>query len=195
MSSVTSYAEQISQVMTNYVATNHTTKYAMGGGLLCASAAVELGLRVLQNLAQAADPASRDEKFGETVSRNFGGMVLFGACATNAIPGLAALGAIVLIGNALLGDDSDDALVITKIMRTCRPLASEVGTLAWKITKAFVEAAFNILKAVLDVIYAILSPIGSALGHVFLAVLPKTPEGVAAVAVVGSIAIYKFYTK
>ena len=194
-----------SQAVTNYIAANHTTKCALIGGGLCAIAAAELAVRVLHNLYQVVtnDPARHHQKFGETVSRNFGGMVLFGACATNAIPGLAALGAIVLIGNAFLSQESDDALVITKATRALQPIAREFGNTAWNITKdlasaawnltsAFFETIGNIVKNAFKMIDAILRPIGRVLGTLFSAAIPKTRESVAAVAVVASIVIYRF---
>ena len=184
-------------MMAHYVDAHHTTRLALIGGGMCALATVELALRTLRNLWQVIsnDPAARREEFGETVSRNIGGMVLFGACATNAIPGLAVLGGTLLVANAVLSRPSHDALLVTKAIRFTKPLTEEVAKSAWSLVKTCLRTIFDIVKGIFDVISAILAPIGTALGRIFLAVIPKTPEAVAAVAVVGAIAIYKLVLK
>lgn len=198
MSSMT--LEGLSQVVTNYVANNHTTKLAFGCGLICAFAAIESACRVIHNLYQSTDESVRNNpKFSKDVSENLGGVVLFGLCASNAIPCTAAIGAGILLLNAVSDKHpADDALIITEILNKARPLViglckagGEVLDMAGKALWAIAKAVGHIVKFVFELIWKVMCAVGTILGPIFQIIIPSSPIGYAATALALAVIFYK----
>lgn len=190
MSSLT--LEGCTQLVTNYIAHNHTTNLALGSGVLCALVAIESAGRVLQNLFQAATnaPAYQNPTFGDNVGKNLGGAVFFGLCASNTIPRTAALGAFIFFMNAM-GKPDADALLTTRILHNVRPLASGAGNAAWKIIKAVAEAVGHVVKGIFDFVWNVMCAVGSVLNPIFKVIIPSSPVTFAATALAIAVIVYK----
>lgn len=177
--------------ITDYISAHHSTKLLVATGGICALAATEMAVRTIANFFQLAQNNNQIEKnqIAENLSRNLFGTALFGMFASNAIPHLSVIGALIFAGNALL-NNNEDALFVTNFVRVFKPLVSELFNSVRPFFKIIGDIVFSIFKT----IGKFLSPILSFLGSLLNAVIPKTPEAYAATFLAAAIGIYKVYS-
>lgn len=72
------------------------------------------------------DRATHIYRFRQKLFRNMGELVLMGECATNAIPGLAAIAGVIFVVNAIFETAQRDVLIITKAIRHFAQLTKEL---------------------------------------------------------------------
>ncbi len=186
---INGYIEQA----TGYVLSNYSTKVALASGALCAVAATEMAVRTLADMVGCITEKNEEVKarHAKNLSRDFFGAALFGMCASNAIPGIAALGALVFIGNACM-NKNEESLVTTKLIAPITPIVKKTVDILINVISNVAKSVFDICFAILEVVNATLAPILSCLGTVLKVVVPKSHEAVATVVVAGAILFYKY---
>jgi len=177
--------------ITDYISAHHSTKLLVATGGICALAATEMAVRTIANFFQLAQNNNQTEKnqIAENLSRNLFGTALFGMFASNAIPHLSVIGALIFAGNALV-NNNEDALFVTKFVRVFKPVA----TVLVDAGGDFLYRLWQLVSGIFEVIGDLLSPVFSFLGNILYAVIPKTPEAYAATFLAAAIGIYKVYS-
>ena len=174
------------------IATNYPTRIALGSAGFLAVATTEMAVRVFLDLRDcfSAQNSIQKELAGKNLSENLSGAMLFGMCASNAIPGIAAIGALIFIGNAIIKENKD-ALWTSQAICLFKPIVKTCVESLWKVASTVMRVVGDILKVIMETASNLLGPILSGIGNVIKVILPKTPQGVAAVVLAAAILVYK----
>lgn len=172
----------------------NASRMVVGSALVGAAVVTEMACRTISDgIAILRHDTGNYEQSLATLKDNFsanlGGVLFYGICASNVIPGIAALGAVIFAGYSIFKRDAADDYLTTQFIKHTDKVVSDLVTPSLDFV---VATASNLLKAALKTmtkVHELLSTVTDAILSVIS--LPEHPVWIATSCLVTAIVVIK----